>query len=395
MTSRFGWLDHDDTQRAQMMEVVKLFQDQGSVDELGIGSIRDAFSNSFFPGTSVLHTRARYLLFIPWLLADIARKGRTVDESRRSLREAELQLIRSLLAGGEKSGVIGSQAQEELKTMPSQVYWPALGAFQLRRWDTTIDGYFRRASSHRRRGAEVTAGDAESARADIGLDPALPSVPDGLLTATTFNLTNEEADTLKAVFARLPSTSLFAWLAANATTAGGRWIWQHPQLGDMPDEHRTRIDHARRLHHVWHGAPLLYNLMLARQWDDDERVDTYEKLTEEWQVDLAKEQVLDSWERQDFWATVRQLNPRVGTPTITFVNRWVDLVGGGDPAGEAAQRLIGERERQLKGRRSRLANPEAREGWSGGSGLVRLDYRWGIAQGFLDDVLAGLARRAA
>lgn len=395
MSSRFGWLDHDDAQRAQMMEVIKLFQDQGSVDELGIGSIRDAFSNSFFPGTSVLHTRARYLLFIPWLLADVARKGRPVDESRKELRDAEGRLIRALLAGGEQANVIGSQAQDKLKTMPSQVYWPALGTFQLRRWDTTIDGYFRKASQHARRSAEVSAGDAETARVDLGLDSALPAPPESLLTETTFNLTYDEADTLKAVFVRLPSSSLFGWLAANATTASGDFVWQHPQLGDMPDEHRVRLDHARRLHHVWHGAPLLYNLMLARQVEDDALIERYEAWTKVWLEDLAAERVLEGWERQDFWVLVGQLNPRVGAPTVAFVNQWIDLVEAGDHGGGRAERLVRDREIRLKGRRSRLAYPDAREGWSGGAGLVRLDYRWRVAQRFLDDVLAGLSGGAA
>lgn len=130
MSSQLGWLDHDDAQRAAMMEMVKLFQDQGSVDELGVGSVRDAFSDAFFPGTSVLHNRVRYLLFVPWLFADVARKGRPVDGSRQALKDAEVSLIRALLEGGEKARVIGSRAQGDLKTMPSQVYWPALGWLQ-------------------------------------------------------------------------------------------------------------------------------------------------------------------------------------------------------------------------------------------------------------------------
>ena len=50
---------------------------------------------------------------------DVARRGRPVDESRKALREAEVRLIKALLAGGEQSNVIGSQAQEKLKTMAS------------------------------------------------------------------------------------------------------------------------------------------------------------------------------------------------------------------------------------------------------------------------------------
>ncbi len=53
MTSTFGWLDTDSEQRRRMLEVVDLFKEEGTVDELGIGSIRDALADSLFPGTSV------------------------------------------------------------------------------------------------------------------------------------------------------------------------------------------------------------------------------------------------------------------------------------------------------------------------------------------------------
>ena len=35
-------------------------------DELGIGSVRDAFADMLFPGTSTIMTRARYFLLVPW-----------------------------------------------------------------------------------------------------------------------------------------------------------------------------------------------------------------------------------------------------------------------------------------------------------------------------------------
>ena len=83
MTSRFGWLDHDDAQRAPMKEVVKLFQDKGSVDELGIGSIRDAFSNSLLPG----HVGAAHAGSLPAVrpVAPAERgsqRGHTLDQAR-------------------------------------------------------------------------------------------------------------------------------------------------------------------------------------------------------------------------------------------------------------------------------------------------------------------------
>lgn len=73
MASVFAWLDYDETERRRMQEAIELFREKDTVDELGIGSVRDAFSNLLFPGTSVLHTRARYLLFVPWIYRRLER----------------------------------------------------------------------------------------------------------------------------------------------------------------------------------------------------------------------------------------------------------------------------------------------------------------------------------
>ena len=94
-----------------MLEVVRLFQDKDSVDELGIGSVRDAFSNYFFPGTSVLHTRVRYLLFVPWLVAESGGQGVSVEKVKANLRRGEVKLIDALLAGERARGSsVGSRA---------------------------------------------------------------------------------------------------------------------------------------------------------------------------------------------------------------------------------------------------------------------------------------------
>ncbi len=111
MASAFGWLDTDSEQRRKMLEVVELFKEEGTVDELGIGSIRDALADSLFPGTSVLHTRLRYVLFIPWLM-QLAASRTSSAEMSAEFRTLEYRLIGSLLAGGERLGVIGNTARQ-------------------------------------------------------------------------------------------------------------------------------------------------------------------------------------------------------------------------------------------------------------------------------------------
>ena len=60
--SAFVWLDYSERERRKMLDVVDLFREHDTRDELGIGSVRDAFADLLFPGTSTIMTRARYFL---------------------------------------------------------------------------------------------------------------------------------------------------------------------------------------------------------------------------------------------------------------------------------------------------------------------------------------------
>ena len=65
---QLGWIDFSKEDRQKAFDVINLLSEQGAVDELGIGVIRDAFANYFFPGTSTIQTRAKYFLIVPYML---------------------------------------------------------------------------------------------------------------------------------------------------------------------------------------------------------------------------------------------------------------------------------------------------------------------------------------
>ncbi|WP_374947489.1 DUF6361 family protein, partial [Agreia sp.] len=180
MVSTFGWLDTDNEQRRKMLEVVDLFKEEGTIDELGIGSIRDAFADALFPGTSVLQTRLRYTLFIPWLMQEATQGNRSSTEMSKRFRESELQLIYALGQGDEKLGVIGNTARAKLKRMPSSMYWAALGTWSIRNGELSPEAYFRRQYEYRRLTSRTARSDDPEARdllLNSDLDPHLPSAP--------------------------------------------------------------------------------------------------------------------------------------------------------------------------------------------------------------------------
>ena len=130
MKSELGWtlLSREALKRAEMQ-----LQDefQGVRDEVGFLALHQAYAGRFFPGTSVLHTRLRYALFVPWLYRKLVEKRtRRITEA---LVKEEIALAGRLRRSNEE-GVIGGRSYPEPTSQPaSMVYWTALGTWQILR----------------------------------------------------------------------------------------------------------------------------------------------------------------------------------------------------------------------------------------------------------------------
>lgn len=119
--------------------VMTLLQGQGAIDELGLGRIRDAFSNTMFPGMSTLQTRAKYFLLMPALFAFLERtRIRDAREARMLVREYEISLTRRLLEGTpkeEEKGIIGGESvkkgEDYVKYDPAYIYGAGLETYGL------------------------------------------------------------------------------------------------------------------------------------------------------------------------------------------------------------------------------------------------------------------------
>ena len=132
-----AWLDYSEADQRRAREIVAMFSQPESRDELGLGQIRDALSDTLFPGTSVLLTRARYLLFVPWLYREGARRGRQGSQLASWVEAQERRLIGALREGGDHEGLIGRFVGEAIQNLPSTIYWNSLRRFDILRHDGT------------------------------------------------------------------------------------------------------------------------------------------------------------------------------------------------------------------------------------------------------------------
>ena len=95
MDATLTWLDLTASDRDRVRQVLDLYKEQGTVDEMGLGSLRDALSEALFPGTSTIQTRLRYVLFVPWIYRQLEARRIAASNVPTQLRKAELDLIGS------------------------------------------------------------------------------------------------------------------------------------------------------------------------------------------------------------------------------------------------------------------------------------------------------------
>lgn len=390
--SAIGWIDFDEAERHRAQQLLELFREQESRDELGLGAIRDSIADHLFPGTSTIQTRLRYMLFIPWIFGRLP-AHRSARDIAEQARHDQIQLRNALVAGGETVGIIGRDAGPKLKRLPASVYWSGLESWGIRQFPGSIEAY---AASLPRwsRGSVKDHDDDDhgaTARAQRPWHPQLPGAPHDLLQAATFTLADDEADFVTDRLVDRHPTSLLTFLAGRRDRADADAVWTHPHVADFPAEVRRLVAHAEIFSGAMHGAALLYNLLLSELRGNDDWIGHYEKQLHGWRTTFDRSR-LRTWSLDAFWREVRHPGHQVLEPTRRFVTEWVELVREarglrGDRA--AAARLVSSRERRLKKGQSRFANRAARDRWQGSSGVGRLQFRWPQAKRHLQDLTRG------
>jgi len=405
MPSTFGWVDFAEQDRQRMADVIHLFREQDTRDELGLGSVRDAFANLLFPGTSTIQTRAKYMLFVPWIyLRHEKRQTSSMDIARRARRD-ELDLIEGLLDSGDTEGVIGKDARRKLQRLPSNIYWLGTRTWGIRlfhgsqpQYHRYLDVFYRRRKQYRQRKSDGE----ESLAPRIGenWDPGLSKPPAGFPRQASLALAKREAEYLHDRIMTNCGQSLLAFLVDRTAPTEVSFVWRHPEMARFPQRLRTQVEHARNFSEVMHGAALLYNLMLGEKSNRQDEVTKYRGSLVKWSENIQSRQAaLAGWDLEGFWRTVVSEGAKVPVRTCHFADRWISLVlEGRDVAtlatDEMARSLLYDREVALKRNRARLENQRALELWSGAAGASQLNYRWSAVQAITNDILLGMENNA-
>ncbi|MEZ6128126.1 MAG: DUF6361 family protein [Planctomycetaceae bacterium] len=398
MVSTLTWLDYSEHDRRTMQDAIDLLRERTTRDELGIGSIRDAFADMLFPGTTTIQTVAKYFLLVPWMYLQLEKKRISSKDIAEKARRFEFKLAESLKGA---KGTIGRRAGEKLQRLASNVYWQGLLRWEIRVFPGSQDAYHRSLDRFYRlrngRAADSAEFDGEGGGGGghHNWHANLAAAEQGFPENASLKLTRREADYLRErILTSCPDSLLAAILRQQISVDGIGFAW-HLDI-ELPEKLAERLQHAQNFSEVMHGAQLLYNLILAEMTAIQSRIADYRERLEAWRTLIeSHSSQLNSWDRSRFWATVAQQNPRVTPGAKSFVNDWIDLVLSANSLADIANsanacELIKDREFRIKRSLARTSNKRARDLWGGAAGSEQLDLRWRTSQRILADILQGL-----
>jgi hypothetical protein len=394
-----GWIGFSKRDRDMVKSVLRQL-DAGALDELGIGTIRDAFSNIFFPGTSTGQTRAKYMFIIPYICLELQReepqRGNRLSPAGfiESLENVEVEVIKTL-KDGDEWGVIGKRSEETLQRKPSSIYWNALRTYGFFTQPLTRSAYadafcrkrdsaVRQKSNGRRntRDEDDATDDPDAGMFGITFWGGMPEVKRDWRKNVTMKLTDEEAKFMKNKILSISRPEVKGSLLALILEKNYRDFCEYENFAEisgmldiLPPEMRDDFCLARDFSDFVFGAQVRYNVIFSEGQNKDANDKWIEYKEKRPYVDLAKLQT-----------RLKKIRPDV----MSFLKQFQECIQNKQDPEE----LIIKREKYLKVSRAKLRNNEFYRYDGNNVNMEPINYRFYIAQRIINDIFEGMGANA-
>lgn len=403
-----GWIDFSKEERNKTLTLLHILQEVGAVDELGIGVVRDAFADKFFPGTSTLLTRAKYFLIVPYIvqekIEEACKNNWTTHKTLEEVNKEERRFAESiwkLHRGEEKLGLIGANALSQnrwVKRSPSELYWNGIRTLGIcGSKGLSLKQYISEALEHchakgrtigtLRRG-ENNDGDDIDAGSILGFKPLnINSIyKKGWIKSTDISLTKEEAKYLCKKIKSNINNTVFATSIKHGINLeiyeGNFFSFAEDISKYVDDTTKNTLDYACYFARVIYAARVRYNMMLKGDRNNDAQLF--------WEI-ILDEGIPETSLMNELLITLHPKgNSMLYNQAATFLLKLADYFHKGDWTN--LDNLIKEREKGIKGpERAKLMHPEKydAENWVGGK---YLDYRLPNAARIITDIYEGLKK---
>jgi hypothetical protein len=389
-------------------------ESDGVVDEIGVGGIHTGYADHFFPGTSVLQKRPRYLFFTCWnyLCLDAIDSSLPVVE-RKERAEA---WVRDSLKRSHQSNIIGARVDRPAQPVDF-IYWTALKTWGLYRGVGRSRLMSNWTAMRPRRVGTAFVENEETiselpAAAFFVKEPPRSWLRPKRREELTFDLERDEAEFLQKRLESLPACVLSeAASMAHRDAPAGRHIWDDGLIREAAKRQREvpMLDRSKLASSMAHIVRAVYAALVERRRNEtaprsqmadvDDRVH-YEEILRD-AVTQGREKAL----ALDIDAFQRDL-PRLGNQLLLVLRHVRERISSNGTPSSVLRSLLDDDTMDLfcatevrrKGvRRARLpntANGQVRRATFDEKTLTigGIDYRWQTVRMLLADLHNGLKR---
>ncbi|MFC2109335.1 DUF6361 family protein [Bacteroidota bacterium] len=402
MAASFGWIDFSDEQRDRVNAVIDMLSAGGTIDELGVGSVRDALGDWMFPGVSTIQTRPKYFIILTEILQNYIRKNikkekiKNLDDYLTNEENRIMHLLAKNHDYKEGDGVIGIKVAKEngeLARKASFIYWNGLRIHgfinthlsrtqYVKEYDVSAlgnDVSDEELSSHFDHNFEIKGHQLNVINEDMKLDLNMEQakfIKDQLLDTThpqkqNYNLLTQLLKDRKREEIVLS--------AANFREAAELLL----EVEDLPSETKAILRIALDFDLLMNGAHIRYNIQLHKKAGTN----NYDDLWQEWLLKLETSRF--NIERLDFNYVFSEIATGVDTQTQRFMKSWQEEILKANRNEIVLDKLVYNQEISKKGNKAKLILKDGEyQSWVGISGL---EYRFNIVKNIIKDLQAAYA----
>lgn len=386
-----GWIDFSKDERNKVLNVIHLLDEPGAVDELGIGAIRNAFADYFFPGTSTVQTRAKYFLIVPYVLMEAGngKYGLELNTILRKIDEEERK-CRDILIKTSSEGVIGSLVPKSwvLRT-PSNIYWNGIKTLGIFKEELSVKEYvnqsiiqrnLKKAKTYGNRRKEAEENEKDDMDAGDITSIKFWNLGDTYQSDWRENLNIEllpkEATFLKTQIITTQRNSLFAFILKNNIDLNkydSFGVLSEDIRSSVDDELRYMMDLANDFNNLVSIITTRYN-MIVSNGENDRALNNWEL----YRKDLKRRSEV---ELKVMFNRLKIKNNKLGT----FLVSVQDAIRKGDIT--KVDELVKKREIALKGIKRAKTNRVGEFKAQDWIGMDRFDYRYTPAKRLIQDIM--------
>lgn len=392
---QLGFVHFDRSDQKKYLAVLSKISEGGAIDELGVGRIRDYYSDLMFPGISSLHQHAKYFSLMPLLYREATRrKYMSLSDVRPAIRHMEIELTKRLCEGSPGApGITGSDALRGgnfVKYDPMYIYGMGLQTFEIVNTEN-VEGAIFYASRKRfdkpikLSATELEQGDSDDIESVLNFCTCPSDLEYDWLKECSLELTLNEAEFIRGhiLSSRACKDSLLHYILDNKielpedVPTFETFILKYREK--LPEKLRHDVETAGFFSDLVDGLFYRYNWLYSREADE------------------AMVEKFDSWYEDVFLPRRTGMVESVSgirihdNGSIPFcleaialmdAKKWSDL-----------DMLIKKRERRIKASRYKIDNEKGGFHYNPDAPIhnYKVQFRWGTVRTIVNEILGGLS----